>query len=31
MRDRAMGDVIERQRKLWLQDMRRGLYIDVRL
>ena len=31
MRERAMGEVIERQRKLWLEDMRRGLYIDVRL
>ncbi|WP_394825943.1 SurA N-terminal domain-containing protein [Pendulispora albinea] len=31
MRERAMGEVIERQRKIWLQDLRRGLYIDVRL
>ena len=31
MRERAMGEIIERQRKAWLQDLRRGLYIDVRL
>ncbi|WP_394836141.1 SurA N-terminal domain-containing protein [Pendulispora rubella] len=31
MRERAMGEIIERQRKIWLQDLRRGLYIDVRL
>ncbi len=31
MRDRAMGEVIERQRKAWLQELRRGVYVDVRL
>jgi hypothetical protein len=31
MMDRAYGEAIERQRKLWLADLRRGVYIDVRL
>ena len=31
MQERAMGEVIERQRKMWLQEIRRGIYIDVRL
>jgi peptidyl-prolyl cis-trans isomerase SurA len=31
MWQRAMLDGIERQRKLWLQELRRGVYIDVRL
>lgn len=31
MLDRAFGEAMERQRKLWLQELRRGLYIDVRL
>ena len=31
MLDRAYGEQMERQRKLWLQELRRGLYIDVRL
>ena len=31
MREQAAGDVIERQRKNWLQELRRGIYIDVRL
>lgn len=31
MLDRAYGDAMERQRKLWLLELRRGLYIDVRL
>ncbi len=31
MWQRAMMDGIERQRKLWLQELRRGVYIDVRL
>ncbi len=31
MLERAYGDAMERQRKLWLQELRRGLYIDVRL
>jgi len=31
MMDRAFGEAIERQRKLWLADLRRGVYVDVRL
>ncbi len=31
MLDRAFGEAMERQRKLWLQELRRGLYIEVRL
>jgi peptidyl-prolyl cis-trans isomerase SurA len=31
MQERAMGGVIDHQRKLWLQELRRGIYIDVRL
>jgi len=31
MLDRAFGEAMDRQRKLWLQELRRGLYIDVRL
>lgn len=31
MMDRAFGEAIERQRKLWLSDLRRGVYVDVRL
>lgn len=31
MMDRAFMEATERQRKLWLQELRRGLYIDVRL
>jgi peptidyl-prolyl cis-trans isomerase SurA len=31
MWQRAMMDGVERQRKLWLQELRRGVYIDVRL
>lgn len=31
MLDQAFIEATERQRKLWLQEMRRGLYIDVRL
>lgn len=31
MQERAMGQVIDRQRKLWLEELRRGIYIDVRL
>jgi peptidyl-prolyl cis-trans isomerase SurA len=31
MMDKAFGEAIERQRKLWLQDLRRGVYVDVRL
>jgi peptidyl-prolyl cis-trans isomerase SurA len=31
MLERAFGEAMERQRKAWLQELRRGLYIDVRL
>jgi peptidyl-prolyl cis-trans isomerase SurA len=31
MMQRAVGEGMERQRKLWLQELRRGVYIDVRL
>lgn len=31
MWERAFGEAMERQRKLWLQELRRGVYIDVRL
>lgn len=31
MLDRAFGEATERQRKLWLDELRRGVYIDVRL
>ena len=31
MEQRAFGDVMERQRKLWLTELRRGVYVDVRL
>jgi len=31
MMDRAFGEAMERQRKLWLADLRRGVYVDVRL
>lgn len=31
MTQRATGEAIERQRKLWLQELRRGVYVDVRL
>jgi peptidyl-prolyl cis-trans isomerase SurA len=31
MMDRAFGDAMERQRKVWLADLRRGVYVDVRL
>jgi peptidyl-prolyl cis-trans isomerase SurA len=31
MMERAFGDATERQRKLWLAELRRGVYIDVRL
>jgi peptidyl-prolyl cis-trans isomerase SurA len=31
MMERAFVDATERQRKLWLQELRRGIYIDVRL
>lgn len=31
MEQRAMGEVVDQQRKTWLQELRRGVYIDVRL
>jgi peptidyl-prolyl cis-trans isomerase SurA len=31
MMERAFGEASERQRKLWLAELRRGVYIDVRL
>jgi peptidyl-prolyl cis-trans isomerase SurA len=31
MTERAFGEAMERQRKLWLQELRRGVYVDVRL
>lgn len=31
MLERAFSEAMERQRKAWLQELRRGLYIDVRL
>jgi peptidyl-prolyl cis-trans isomerase SurA len=31
MMERAFVDATERQRKMWLQELRRGVYIDVRL
>jgi peptidyl-prolyl cis-trans isomerase SurA len=31
MQERAMGEILESQRKAWLQELRRGVYVDVRL
>ena len=31
MTERAYGDVMDKQRKQWLQELRRGIYVDVRL
>jgi hypothetical protein len=31
MMERSFVDATERQRKLWLSELRRGIYIDVRL
>ena len=31
MAERAYGEAMERQRKLWLLELRRGVYVDVRL
>jgi peptidyl-prolyl cis-trans isomerase SurA len=31
MQERAFGEAMERQRKLWLLELRRGVYVDVRL
>ncbi len=30
MEQRAFGEAMERQRKLWLSELRRGIYVDVR-
>jgi hypothetical protein len=29
--DRAFGDALERQRKLWLEELNHGVYVDIRL
>jgi peptidyl-prolyl cis-trans isomerase SurA len=31
MKEHAMGEVVERQRKLWLDELKRQMYVDVRL
>ena len=31
MSERALGEAMERERKRWLQELRRGVYVDVRL
>jgi peptidyl-prolyl cis-trans isomerase SurA len=31
MLDRAFGEAMEKQKKLWLEELRRGVYIDTRL
>ena len=31
MMERAFVEATDRQRKLWLQELRRGVYIDIRL
>ena len=31
MKDRAFGEVMEHQRKVWLRELRRGAYVEVRL
>jgi hypothetical protein len=31
MMERAFVEATDRQRKLWLTELRRGVYIDVRL
>lgn len=31
MRDRAFGEAMEHQRKVWLREMRRGVYVEIRL
>lgn len=31
MMDRAFAEATERQRRMWIQELRRGVYIDVRL
>jgi hypothetical protein len=29
--ERPFGEAIERQRKVWLDELRRGVYVDSRL
>ena len=31
MMDRAYGDALDRQKKLWLQELRRGVYLELRM
>jgi peptidyl-prolyl cis-trans isomerase SurA len=31
MMERAFGDALERHRKLWLEELKHGVYIDIRL
>jgi peptidyl-prolyl cis-trans isomerase SurA len=31
MMERAFGEAMERQKKLWLEELKRGIYIDTRL
>jgi peptidyl-prolyl cis-trans isomerase SurA len=31
MMERAFGDAMDHQRKLWLEELRRGVYVDIRL
>ncbi|HEX7663164.1 MAG TPA: SurA N-terminal domain-containing protein [Polyangiaceae bacterium] len=31
MKEQAMGEVVERQRKIWLDELRKNVYVDVRL
>jgi len=31
MMDRAYGDALDRQKKIWLQELRRGVYLDIRM
>jgi peptidyl-prolyl cis-trans isomerase SurA len=31
MMERAFGDALERQRKVWLEELKHGVYIDIRL
>ncbi len=31
MMERAYGEALERERRAWLDDLRRGLYVDIRL
>jgi peptidyl-prolyl cis-trans isomerase SurA len=31
MMERAFGDALERQRKIWLEELKHGVYVDIRL